>query len=110
LLMALIYSALAGFSIPTQRACLMLTFFLLALLMRRKIGAWYAWSCALLCVLLLNPLTVLTESFCLSFGSVALIIYGVSGRLSPKGLWWQWGRIQWVIALGLIPLFDFIRS
>jgi competence protein ComEC len=104
LLMALIYSALAGFSIPTQRACLMLTFFLLALLMRRKIGAWYAWSFALLCVLLLNPLTVLTESFCLSFGSVALIIYGVSGRLSPKGLWWQWGRIQWVIALGLIPL------
>jgi competence protein ComEC len=104
LLMALIYSALAGFSIPTQRACLMLTFFLVALLMRRKIGAWYAWSGALLCVLLLNPLTVLTESFWLSFGSVALIIYGVSGRLSPKGLWWQWGRIQWVIALGLVPL------
>ncbi len=101
---ALIYSALAGFSIPTQRACLMLTFFLLALLMRKNIGAWYAWSCALLCILLINPLTVLTESFCLSFGSVALIIYGVSGRISPKGWWWQWGRIQWVIALGLVPL------
>jgi competence protein ComEC len=28
----------------------------------------------------------------------------VSGRISPKGLWWQWGRIQWVIALGLVPL------
>jgi competence protein ComEC len=102
--MALIYSALAGFSIPTQRACLMLTFFIVALLTRKKIGAWYAWSSALLCVLLINPLTVLTESFCLSFGSVALIIYGVSGRISPKGLWWQWGRIQWVIALGLVPL------
>jgi competence protein ComEC len=104
LLMALLYSSLAGFSIPTQRACLMLMFFLLGLLLRKKMGAWYAWCSALLCVLLINPLTVLTESFCLSFGSVALIIYGVSGRLAPSGLWWKFGRIQWVIALGLIPL------
>jgi competence protein ComEC len=40
----------------------------------------------------------------LSFCSVALIIYGISGRLAPTGLWWKWGRIQWVIAVGLIPL------
>jgi competence protein ComEC len=104
LLMALTYSAMAGFSIPTQRASLMLTVFLLTLLMRKKIGSWNAWCCALLCMLVINPLTVVSGSFCLSFGSVALIIYGVNGRLSPRGLWWKWGRIQWVIALGLIPL------
>lgn len=102
--MALIYSAMAGFSIPTQRACLMLSVFLITLLLRRNISAWHAWSTALFLVLLLNPLSVLTESFWLSFGSVALIIYGVSGRLAPTGLWWTWGRIQWVIAVGLIPL------
>jgi competence protein ComEC len=104
LLMALTYSAMAGFSIPTQRACLMLFIFLFALLLRRQLAAWQAWSGALLCVLLFNPLSVLTESFWLSFGSVAFIIYGVSGRLSPTGLWWKWGRIQWVIAVGLVPL------
>lgn len=104
LLMALIYSAMAGFSIPTQRACVMLSIFLVILLVRRKIVAWYAWSIALLFVLVLNPLTVLSESFWLSFAAVATIIYGVSGRLAPKGLWWKWGRIQWVIAVGLIPL------
>jgi len=103
LCMALIYSALAGFSLPTQRACIMLTVFLVILLLQRKIMAWQAWSIALLLVLLVNPLSVVTESFWLSFGAVALIIYGVSGRLSPKGIWWKWGRIQWVIALGLIP-------
>jgi competence protein ComEC len=103
LLMALTYSAMAGFSIPTQRACLMLFLFLSALLFRRQLAAWQAWSAALLCVVLINPLSVLTESFWLSFGSVALIIYGVSGRLSPNGLWWKWGRIQWVIAIGLVP-------
>lgn len=103
LCMALVYSAMAGFSIPTQRACIMLTVFLLILLLRRKIISWHAWSIALLIVLLINPLSVLTESFWLSFGAVALIIYGVSARLAPKGLWWKWGRIQWVIAVGLIP-------
>ncbi len=104
LVMAVTYSALAGFSIPTQRACLMLLFFLSALLFRRKLTAWQTWRVALCCVLIANPLSTLTESFWLSFGSVALIIYGVSGRLSPSGLWWKWGRIQWVIALGLVPL------
>lgn len=104
LIMALTYSALAGFSIPTQRACIMLTVFLLIVLLRRKMVSWHGWAVAMLLVLLINPLSVLTESFWLSFGAVAFIIYGVSARLAPKGLWWKWGRIQWVIAVGLIPL------
>lgn len=104
LLMAFIYSAMAGFSIPTQRACLMLSLFLMTLLLRRKILSWQTWGIALFCVLLCNPLSVLTASFWLSFGSVALIIYGMRGRLAPQGLWWKHGRIQSVIALGLIPL------
>src|SRR5262249_23019853 len=73
-------------------------------LFQRKIASFHAWSVALLCILLLNPMDVLSDSFWLSFASVALIIYGVSHRLAPQGLWWKWGRIQWVIALGLIPL------
>jgi len=103
LIIALIYSAMAGFSIPTQRASIMLFTFFLALFLRRKLMAWHAWSMALLLVLLINPLSVLDASFWLSFSSVALIIYGVSARLSPRGLWWKLGRIQWVIALGLVP-------
>lgn len=104
LILAFVYSALAGFSIPTQRACIMLTVFLITVLLRRKMIAWQTWSVALFFVLLLNPTSVLTDSFWLSFGSVALIIYGMSGRLSIKNLWWKWGRVQWVIAIGLIPL------
>ena len=104
LMMALIYSALAGFSIPTERACIMLSVVLITLVMRRKLLSWHAFCVALLIVLLIQPLSVLSESFWLSFASVVLIIYGINGRLSPKGLWWKLGRIQWVIALGLIPL------
>lgn len=104
LMMAITYGALAGFIIPTERACIMIAIFLIISLLKRKTVAWQAWSLALTIVLLLNPLVVLAESFWLSFGSVALIIYGMHGRLNPKGVWWKYGRIQWVIALGLIPL------
>lgn len=66
--------------------------------------SWQAWFIALFIVLLINPLSILTESFWLSFFSVALIIYGMSGRLNPQNIWWKLGRIQWIIAIGLIPL------
>jgi competence protein ComEC len=59
---------------------------------------------ALLIVLLINPATVLSESFWLSFGTIALILYGMHHRLSPSGLWWKYMRVQWVIGIGLIPL------
>ena len=98
------YSAIAGFSIPTQRACIMLIAFSIAHLSRKKLNAWHAWSFALLIVILMNPLLVLSESFWLSFGTIALIIYGMDGRLAPSGYWWKWGRVQWVIGVGLIPL------
>lgn len=101
---AIIYSALAGFSIPTERACLMLSVFILAMLLRRQMNPWRVWSLAMLLVLMLNPLSVLTDSFWLSFGTLGLIIYGMSGRLHPSGWWWKHGRVQWVIGIGLIPL------
>lgn len=104
LIMAFAYSALAGFSIPTQRACMMLSIFVFALLSKRYISIWQSWSLALLLVLLINPVSVLTESFWLSFGTIALIIYGMSGRLHPKGWWWKWGRVQWIVGIGLTPL------
>lgn len=104
LLTAILYSALAGFSIPTQRACLMLSVFICMRLSKRSSSAWFAWSLALIIVLMINPLSVLAESFWLSFGTLALIIYGMSGRLKPEGVWWKWGRVQWVIGFGLTPL------
>lgn len=103
LLTAWIYSAMAGFSLPTQRACWMITCTLGAILVRRQLPAWHAWSLAMLIVLIVNPHQILSPSFWLSFGTLALIIFGMYGRLSPAGIWWHWGRVQWVIGFGLIP-------
>lgn len=104
LITAIIYSALAGFALPTQRAILMLEVFLLSTLLRRNLPPWHAWFLALLIILLWDPLIVLADSFWLSFGSVALILYGSSGRTQQLSGWRKWLRIQWLIAIGLIPL------
>lgn len=103
LVLALSYSAMSGFSIPTQRACIMLSIFIITMLLRRSIYSWSVWSLALVIVLSLNPLSVLAESIWLSFGTIALIIYGMSSRLAPQGWWWKWGRVQAVIGVGLVP-------
>src|SRR3990167_4159570 len=101
---AVIYAALSGFSIPAQRACIMLSVFVFALLLKRKVNLWHVWSIAMGLILLMNPLTVLTESFWLSFVTIALLIYAGCGRLRAEGFWLKHTRPQWVIGLGLMPL------
>lgn len=101
---AMIYAAMAGFSLPTQRAVIMLFVFLLGLFLRSVLGIWRAFTLALFIVLLWDPLSIFSVSFWLSFGAVFAILFGMSGRLQPKGLWWKYGRVQWVVTLALMPL------
>ncbi len=101
---ALAYAALAGFSIPTQRSLIMVTVVLGSMLPGRKIRPSHLLAWALILVLLWDPLSVLEAGFWLSFAAVAVIFYGMGQRLAPRGLWWRWGRVQVLIALGLMPL------
>ncbi len=104
LLAAFYYSALAGFAIPTQRACVMLTIGLLANLWRRNLPPWQALAAALFAVLLYDPLSVFEMSFWLSFVAVFVILFAIHGRRQHRSKLWQSLRIQWVIAFGLAPL------
>lgn len=104
LIMAWIYSALAGFSIPTERAMIMISVFMGMQLVRRELPAWNAYCLALLVVVLLDPLSTLEAGFWLSFAAVALIIYGISGRLRLGNHWSKLARIQVILGIGLIPL------
>ncbi|MDH5692098.1 MAG: DNA internalization-related competence protein ComEC/Rec2, partial [Gammaproteobacteria bacterium] len=100
---AFCYAALAGFSVPTQRALIMTAVALWALLGKRRLPAATVLSIALLLVLLIDPLAILSAGFWLSFAAVAIIFLGMSGRLDQSSLWWKWGRVQWVVSLALIP-------
>lgn len=100
--MAALYAALAGFSIPTQRAFIMVLVFFSSLLLNKKFTGMQLLSLALIAVLFIDPHSVMSMGFWLSFVAVAIIFYGVSGRLRfTNG--WQWVRVQWMIALGLMP-------
>ncbi|MCF6262239.1 MAG: DNA internalization-related competence protein ComEC/Rec2 [Xanthomonadales bacterium] len=103
IVLALIYACLAGWSLPTQRALVMLLVLSVGVFLRRKINPWHAWSLALIGVLLLDPLSAIDPGFWLSFTAVAWLIFFLGGRRS-KNRWYSMLRAQWVVVLGLLPL------
>jgi competence protein ComEC len=98
------YAALAGFALPTQRALIMLLVFFGAQLLRRAQRPFHSLLLALAVVVVLDPCSVLSAGFWLSFGAVGAILYGMTGRLKTSGLFWKWGRVQWLVSLGLAPV------
>ncbi|WP_416310538.1 DNA internalization-related competence protein ComEC/Rec2 [Pseudomonas sp. W03] len=97
------YSLMAGFEVPLQRACIMVSIVLLWRLRYRHSGLWTPLLGALLAVLLAEPLVVLLPGFWLSYAAVALLIFGFSGRLGRWTAWRTWLRAQWLMAIGLLP-------
>ena len=100
---ALAYGALAGFSIPTRRAVLMVSVVLLALLWRRGLRPGNSLCLALVAVLALDPLSVLEAGFWLSFVAVALLVWFLAGP-QGGGYWRSLLAVQWVLGLGMLPL------
>jgi len=128
-LVALLYAMVAGLSIPTQRAIIMLFVLSVMMLMRRNHRPLDALGFALLLVLLLDPLAVLSVGFWFSFSAVAVIFITLnSSSLSAddvitgknKNAWYysvwfkvrstlkQWVRLQLLITLFLLPLSLFM--
>jgi competence protein ComEC len=103
-LAALLYSALADFAIPTQRALIMIGVAMGAVILRRPLDAPHALAVALLAVVLYDPPAVLAPGFWLSFGAVALIAFTLSGRLGRLSGWQALLKINGATALGLAPL------
>ncbi len=96
LVVAAAYSLLAGFSLPTQRAVIMLAVFLVAPLLRRKIapGAGLLWSLAI--VSSLDPLAALSPGFWLSFTAVV----GLVAYFKPRPRLTRWRRV--LLAQGVV--------
>ncbi len=118
LLFATLYLTISGFSIPTQRAWLMVAAVLGFILVRRTFQPWSALSMAALLVVLVDTTAVLSFGFWLSFLAVSFIFLALqrhqggeknaTGEKRPfYGRWlatvktFLW--IQWVLTLGLAP-------
>jgi len=101
---AFLYALLAGFGVPAQRTLYMLGVVALVMIFGRAVAAPRILGAALLLVLLLDPWAVLAAGFWLSFGAVALLFYIGNGRLGQRHWLIEWGRAQWAMTLGMIPL------
>lgn len=101
---ALAYALIAGFAVPAQRTVYMLCVAGVSIWSGQASSAVSVLSLALLAVTLIDPWAVLAPGFWLSFGAVAVILYVSLGRLRTPHWLIAWGRAQWAVTLGLIPV------
>lgn len=108
---AAVYAALAGFTLPTRRALIMLLVVQILVIGRRRRPLAGALSLALIMVLAFDPLASLAASFWLSFGAVALIVAATAPVEYPLPILWrsrmhrlgEFGRLQLALTIGLAP-------
>ncbi len=106
------YGLLAGMSPSTQRAVIMVSLFLLALLASRERDAVNILGAAALGILICHPPSLFSISFQLSFAAVAAILYGLSkvesgGPRHAAGFrarLFQFIKVSLLAILGTLPL------
>lgn len=101
---AWLYAGLSGFAIPAQRAAIMVTVAMGAVILQRNLVTSHVMALAVLAVLIHDPLAVMSPGFWLSFGAVALIVMAMAKHSSAGHGWRALVSINWVTALGLAPL------
>ena len=101
---AICYALLAGLSLPTQRALIMLSIIFGSVILQTKIRALHLLALTAVVVVASNPLAVLSAGFWLSFGAVAVISLMLTGRYQTPGYWFATWSVGWRVALGLSPL------
>jgi competence protein ComEC len=104
------YALLAGLSLPTQRALVMVVVFMWSIICHRQLKLGQGLLLALLICLLLDPIAAVSASFWLSFVAVAVILLVNFGRQPRMGRWRQLWRIQWAIFIGLLPFLSFFNG
>ena len=104
LLAALVYAWLSGFAIPAQRTVYMLAVVAVALWRGRITAPGGVLCAALLVVVVLDPWATLSAGFWLSFGAVGVIMFVSCYRIGPVHWLVAWGRVQWAVTVGLMPV------
>ncbi len=102
---AAIYSALAGFGLPTVRTLLMVAVVALARCSRRGSSGAQALALAMLAILLVDPLAVLAAGFWLSFVGVAFLMLCLQARgRGLRAFVHELSAGQLVMTVALLPL------
>lgn len=100
----LLYTGFAGFQPPVARSLIMTTVFIAAILLDRQWSSLNNLAIAAFCILLLNPLSIHTASFQLSFAATAAIVLAM-----PRLAAWRpqednrspWQTLRYLVISGL---------
>lgn len=101
---SLAYGALAGFGLPTTRTLLMIAVVAGWRLLRRGGGFGEGFGLALVAILIVDPLSVLSAGFWLSFGGVALLAWTLARDSGWRGRLKEIGLAPLLMTLALLPL------
>ena len=103
LFFATVYAGLAGFSLPTQRALIMLSIVLLSRLLLVNMQPYRQLFLAFFMVLIWQPSAIINAGFWLSFTAVAAIFY-VLHFSNTSSVFIKLIKMQLVISVALMPL------
>jgi len=98
------YAALAGFSLPTVRALIMLAVVFLALCFRSGINLLNSIAIAVVIILIFDPLAVGSSSFWLSVSALLIIAFAQYLLANQTSRWRQVLVVQLLFSVLFIPL------
>ncbi|MEO6967421.1 MAG: ComEC/Rec2 family competence protein [Rhodanobacteraceae bacterium] len=98
------YGALAGFGLPTTRTLLMIAAVSLSRIARRGGGMGEGFGLALCAILIVDPLSVLSAGFWLSFVGVAFLAWTLARGSGWRGHLHEFGFAPFLMTLALLPL------
>jgi len=101
---ALGYALLAGFTVPTQRALVMVAVTGVLVSGGRQWRLWDGWLLAAVFVIALEPRAVLGMGFWFSFGAVACLILAFGARQAGTGPVHSLLVAQFAVVAGLMPV------
>jgi competence protein ComEC len=100
------YGWLAGMSIATERACLMMTALMLAIILKLRMSATFVFGLSLVVILLMDPFAVLSMGFWLSYLAIGVLMFATGNRVwfSPEQHISKLLRPQVAVFIGLLPV------
>ena len=98
------YALLAGLTVPTQRAVIMIVALMMAILVNRSINIVRSLAVALILVLVIDPLSVLDTGFWLSFGALGAIILALKATAGKASRIPRVVRVQLLLTILLAPM------
>ena len=112
---ASVYGLVAGFTLPTQRALIMLLVVVIAMVCKRRVLSFETLVVAMAVVLMVDPISPISMGFWMSFAAVAiLLVIGKSSAVASsnegvvinklRGYFTGWLRIQIWLLVAMVPL------